>query len=656
MENFYRNGVLMNLRNSKVYFSIIFGLIIFLVFQQELKAQAGSTSNSNEVINFSGIITDSNNLVADGEYSILFSLYNNQEDSSPVWSELHKNVIVQNGEINVQLGNAAIPNPIKIPFDKVYYLGIKINNDAEMNPRIELLPVPYSIRTNIAANVKDNSITSNKIAPLSITDDKIKSISWNKIKVSTIPEIKSVKSLADINSQNSITELTHYWRRKGNELPTGDEYLGTMNDRNLMIRTDSVQRMLFTPDAKVFMGTAEDSVFFEVIGKTTLGNVYVKNRMGVGADFPDTKAKLHIKTNGKYPIPFRVDNDSVKWFTIESNGRVEITSPLAGAEDSEDGYPLFINSVDQGMAININGSSNSSHNYMSFFDDDGIAGRIEGMDFLDYSTDPKIIAHTIWFEAQNVALLVAVAASATGDLELPDAINGVAEIAYWVFQTGWDLGHLGVAYKSSHADYAEWLQKINTDEPFSYGDIVGVYGGKISKNTSSAEQIMSISSSPIVLGNMSEKGKESNYQKVAFKGQVPVKVKGIVHKGDYIIPSGLNDGIGIAVQPDLMTAEEFAKVVGRAWQSNEFDDVRFINVAVGLKMKDLARCIKQSFSSNNRLANQLEEKNRELDSILSQLDEMDSALKSVQVKSATKSKAKEKSVMYSVNKKINRKK
>ncbi|MDZ7765197.1 MAG: hypothetical protein U5K00_12340 [Melioribacteraceae bacterium] len=84
------------------------------------------------------------------------------------------------------------------------------------------------------------------------------------------------------------------------------------------------------------------------------------------------------------------------------------------------------------------------------------------------------------------------------------------------------------------------------NEEISSGDIVGINGGKISKNTSRAEYISVVSTSPIILGNMPIKEIETHFEKVAFMGQVPVKVIGIVKTGDYILPSGLNDGVGIA--------------------------------------------------------------------------------------------------------------
>jgi hypothetical protein len=590
-------------------------------------AQQKNNSQIPGIINFSGVITDANGkIVADGKYNFSFSLYTESSGGKAVWIEQHNDVSVQNGEINVQLGNGPNPNPINLKFDKKYFLGIKLNDNPESSSRIELLPTPYSLRTKIAQDIRDSSITNQKIARLSITDDKIKSISWDKIK--NLPQSRLIPN-AKVSSVTKITDLPVYWRRYGNYLETGNEFLGTVNDRNLVIKTDSIQRMLFDSCGYVQMGIPEDSAFFEVIGKTTLGNVYVKNKAGVGVDFPATDAKLVVNSKGTQ-TPFRVDYADTTVFTINNKGRVEINSTLTGDNSAIENYPLTIDGGKQGMAVKVIGqNSNSRTKYMTFWDDDGIAGRIEGMDYLDYSTSAKNIAHDVWIAAQVTAFGVACAFSV---IEAPDIVAGAAQLIYETFVLSWNLASLGVEYESSSHDYAEWLEKLNPNETMSPGDIVGVFGGKISKRTKGADQIMSVSLAPAVLGNMPPKGDENKFEKIAFKGQVPVKVVGNVNKGDYIIPSGLGDGVGIAVAPQLMTASEFSVVLGRAWDSSNEKYLNVINVAIGLKLKDLALYIKEKMNNNSKLQNQLAAKDQELDSMIQLLNETNDNYQTLQKK------------------------
>ncbi|MDC7995104.1 hypothetical protein [Altibacter sp. HG106] len=144
----------------------------------------------------------------------------------------------------------------------------------------------------------------------------------------------------------------------------------------------------------------------------------------------------------------------------------------------------------------------------------------------------------------------------------------------------------GVVYGSKGADYAEWLEKENPEENFSIGEVVGVKGGKISRNTEDADHVMTISYNPIVLGNMPETGKEDAYEKVGFIGQVPALVAGKVVKGDYIVASGNNDGYAKAVSPDNIQLQDLKNIIGRAWSESNGNNLSLINVSVGLKTNE----------------------------------------------------------------------
>ena len=146
----------------------------------------------------------------------------------------------------------------------------------------------------------------------------------------------------------------------------------------------------------------------------------------------------------------------------------------------------------------------------------------------------------------------------------------------------------GVTYESGSGDYAEWLERIDHEESMHAGEIVGVFGGKISKKTAGADQVLVISYRPIVLGNMPEKEKDL-YEKVAFMGQVPVRVIGSVKKGDYIIPTGSSDGTGRAVSPDKVTVDQLNKVVGVSWADSDLEDAKYVKIIVGLQTNAYAK-------------------------------------------------------------------
>ncbi|NBO58996.1 MAG: hypothetical protein EBU73_08715 [Chitinophagia bacterium] len=176
-----------------------------------------------------------------------------------------------------------------------------------------------------------------------------------------------------------------------------------------------------------------------------------------------------------------------------------------------------------------------------------------------------------------------------------DALNGLEDAKK--LKRDWACNRYsnqGVTYESGSADYAEWLPKTSMNDKYVASDIVGIKDGKISKNTTDADQCMVISMKPIVLGNTPEQGKEKEYEKVAFMGQVPVKVLGKVELGDYIIPSGKNNGLGIARKPKDLSPFEYRKIVGVAWSAgNSPSGINVINVAVGLNHNSTAQVIEE---------------------------------------------------------------
>jgi hypothetical protein len=200
----------------------------------------------------------------------------------------------------------------------------------------------------------------------------------------------------------------------------------------------------------------------------------------------------------------------------------------------------------------------------------------------------------------------------------------------------------GVTYESGSGDYAEWLERIDPAEKLGPGDVVGVFGGKISKKTEGADHVMVISFKPIVLGNMPDPDNTENYNKVAFMGQSPVWVLGRVREGDFIIPSGRQNGTAIAVPPEDISIEQFDRVIGVAWGSG--DDglpVNLVNVALGLRPVEVAKVVRRQqqeveglVAENTRLREDITHLQHTLTGIegqLVQLEELRSATEQLRV-------------------------
>jgi hypothetical protein len=176
----------------------------------------------------------------------------------------------------------------------------------------------------------------------------------------------------------------------------------------------------------------------------------------------------------------------------------------------------------------------------------------------------------------------------------------------------------GVRFKTTAADYAEYLPRLDSEEKIVKGDIVGVFNGKISKNTKDAQHIMVISSAPGVAGNYPGTENEANYELVAFFGQVKVKIIGTVNKGDYIIPSGKNDGTGIGVSPNAIEVSQINNILGRAWESSVLETEKQIQVAVGFNFS--LPSLKKEIATLDTLEQEIAELKVERKNIVSNFD------------------------------------
>lgn len=180
----------------------------------------------------------------------------------------------------------------------------------------------------------------------------------------------------------------------------------------------------------------------------------------------------------------------------------------------------------------------------------------------------------------------------------------------------------GVTFESGAGDYAEWLERADHNEKINVGDVVGVIGGKITKNTEGVSQLMVASWNPCVLGNTPEEGKEQFSNKVAFMGQVPVKVNCPVKKGDYIVPDGHNLGYAKAISPENISEDQFENVLGVAWEDAPHYGAKFVKIAVGLKPDEMVKVIQDQAEQ----LSQLSAKVAELDLLQKEVDEIKASM------------------------------
>ena len=111
---------------------MLLGCLLFGGIQ--LQAQA-SLSVQGSLQNFNGTAVDN------GVYDITFKLYTTDAGGTPIWTEV-QSVNLIGGVYSVLLGAV---NPLNVPFDQPYYLGLTIPGGPEHTPRTQLTSAPYAL-------------------------------------------------------------------------------------------------------------------------------------------------------------------------------------------------------------------------------------------------------------------------------------------------------------------------------------------------------------------------------------------------------------------------------------------------------------------------------------------------------------------------------
>jgi hypothetical protein len=148
------------------------GLVAFVAIAVASLAIALYAAESNTVVSVQGVLTDANGVaVPDGDYKFVFSIYSDATTATPLFTETYDSgdkVSVTNGIYNVLLGNLTQGGI----HDSVFrdhsdtWLGITVENDSEMTPRIQFASTPYAFRAKYADNAAAADGAKNLLHPI----------------------------------------------------------------------------------------------------------------------------------------------------------------------------------------------------------------------------------------------------------------------------------------------------------------------------------------------------------------------------------------------------------------------------------------------------------------------------------------------------------
>src|SRR5678815_4439630 len=129
-----------------------------------------------QLMNFQGRLTKPDGTpVADGNYSVRFSLWTALTGGTEKWNQTINPVAVHNGTFAVLLNTST---GAADKFNGNLWLEIKIGADAPLTPRQPLVSVAYAMKAN---SVPDGSIGAAQIANGSLTADKFASGALNNL-------------------------------------------------------------------------------------------------------------------------------------------------------------------------------------------------------------------------------------------------------------------------------------------------------------------------------------------------------------------------------------------------------------------------------------------------------------------------------------------
>lgn len=119
-----------------------FTLIVFLLLTMVCGQWTITYAAIPHLINYQGRLTDSSGKPLEGAYNLTFRIYDAETAGNLLWEEIQSGIVIQKGIFSILLGS--IKSLDDLPFNKQYYLEIKVNNEV-MTPRQIIASAAYAI-------------------------------------------------------------------------------------------------------------------------------------------------------------------------------------------------------------------------------------------------------------------------------------------------------------------------------------------------------------------------------------------------------------------------------------------------------------------------------------------------------------------------------
>ena len=169
-----------------LFATFIFVFSLFSIFANQTYAAAGI----NRFINFQGKLVNNpaGTNVSNTTYTVVFTIYDKAGagTGTALWTET-QTVTTTDGIFRVALGSVTpIPSSFNFNWSDLY-LGIKVNGDAEMTPRVQLAAVPYAFDAQQVAGltVQDTSGNASTSGTLQVGNNTTVNLGTNNLTFTT---------------------------------------------------------------------------------------------------------------------------------------------------------------------------------------------------------------------------------------------------------------------------------------------------------------------------------------------------------------------------------------------------------------------------------------------------------------------------------------
>jgi hypothetical protein len=103
-----------------------------------------------QLISYQGIVTNTSDQPIDGTHDLTFKIYpDSLQGTSALWTEVHTDVPIEKGLFSVLLGGVT-PFPSDLFDADERWIGITVDTDPEIDPRVRIGSVPWALRASVA--------------------------------------------------------------------------------------------------------------------------------------------------------------------------------------------------------------------------------------------------------------------------------------------------------------------------------------------------------------------------------------------------------------------------------------------------------------------------------------------------------------------------